>query len=373
MTGMIKRVRAYVARSPIPAKPWSPTMPEIVTTNTLIRLTDEEGFEGCGGVFSCVERDFDRGVFEGVRALAKGLLGQSVLSREALWQWLQIRALSVPQTALSLVDIAAWDLAAKRAGLPLYHMLGGARDGVKAYASTQIFDEHQAYVDLITALREDGFSAFKFHYKCEPEADIALMEAVHKEHGDCGLDFMFDADAYYDMRGALKVAHAMEEMGYVWLEAPFPDHHLTAYQALRAKTRTPIIAGGNTITDLAGLQQAMRFSPWDHMRVDTNNAGGISAVRKVMALAESHGMHVELQSWGAALTMAANLHMMLAYGNCRYFEMPMPYADFQPAELGQLVVDPDGYLRAGGEPGLGVVLDWEAIEDTAIMALDVTP
>lgn len=369
--GKIERIQVYVVKTGIPKFSWSPTMPALLTTNTIARITTSDGYEGAGGVFSCTEHDFDRAVAEGMRPLLKGLLGRAALRREDIWKWMQLRRLSIPNTSIAGLDIAMWDLAAKRADMPLYMFLGGARDRVKAYASTQVFEGPEPYVDLIDELREQGFAAFKFHYKCEPNADAEMMRAVHRAHGDKGLDFMFDADAYYSHKGALRVARAMHEMGYVWLEAPFPDHDLDGYRELRRRTELPILPGGNTIVDLPNIAHAMRHDCWDGVRIDATTAGGITPARKVMALAEANNFNVEFQSWGCALSMAANLHLMLAYDNCDYFEMPVPYADFQVDALGQIEVDAEGYVNASAQPGLGLEIDWDAIEDMTIFKIDV--
>ena len=368
----IERIRVYVTKTGAPKYSWSPTMPDLWTTNTIVRITTRDGLEGIGSVFSSTEHGVDRGVAEGMRPLLKGLLSRYGLRREELWRWMQLRRLSVSNTAIAGLDIALWDLTAKRANMPLYMFLGGSRDKIKAYASTQVLDGPSAYIDHIAQLREQGFQAFKFHYRCEPEADIELMQDVHKVYGDSKLDFMFDADAYYTQKGALRVARQMHEMGYTWLEAPFPDHNLDGYRELRNKVDIPILPGGNTILDLPEIAHAIRLQCWDAIRIDSTIAGGITPARKVMALAEAHGMNVEFQSWGCALSMAANLHLMLAYSNCDFFEMPVPYSEFQHPGLGMIEVDDQGFVNAPEHPGLGMEIDWDFVESISEHTIDVS-
>ncbi|MFY0309975.1 mandelate racemase/muconate lactonizing enzyme family protein [Leisingera sp. D0M16] len=370
--GRIERIQVYVVDTGVPRFSWSPTMPGLLTTNTIARVTTSDGIEGAGGVFSCTENDFDRAVAEGMRPLLKGLLGRAALRRESIWKWMQLRNLSVPNTAIAGLDIAMWDLAAKRANMPLYMFLGGARDRVKAYASTQVLDGPGDYAGLIEELREQGFSAFKFHYKCEPEADLEMMRLVHKEFHGQGLDFMFDADAYYTHKSALRVAREMSDMGFVWLEAPFPDHDLDGYRELRRRTDMTILPAGNSIVELANIAHAMRHDCWDRVRIDATTAGGLTPARKVLSLAEANGYNVEFQSWGCALSMAANLHLMLSNENCDYFEMPVPYSEFQVDALGRIEVDADGYVNAPTGAGLGLELDWDEIEERSVYKIDVS-
>ena len=83
-------------------------------------------------------------------------MGRSPLEREALWY--RLRTLNTPLVpqAHSLVDIALWDLAAKAADLPLWQMLGGARDQVPAYASTPLLADADAYIDYVAERARGG-------------------------------------------------------------------------------------------------------------------------------------------------------------------------------------------------------------------------
>jgi L-alanine-DL-glutamate epimerase-like enolase superfamily enzyme len=93
-------------------------------------------------------------------------------------------------------------------------------------------------------------------------------------------------------------------------------------------------------------------------------------MQKIMALAEAHGMNVEIQSWGYTLTQAANLHVMLAHRNCEYFEQPVPYDPFEYGSLDVIRTDKEGYVHAPEEPGLGIRTDWAAMESSAILVYE---
>ncbi len=196
------------------------------------------------------------------------------------------------------------------------------------------------------------------------------MQEVHKVYGDSKLNFMFDAEGNNTQKGSLRVARKMQDDVYTWLEAPFPDNNLDGYRELREKVDIPILPVGNTILDLPAITHAIRFQCRDAIRIDTTIAGGITPSRKVMALAEAHGMNVEFQSWGCALSMAANLHLMLAFSNCDFFEMPVPYSEFQHEGLGMIKVDDQGYVNAPEGPGLGMNMDWDFIESISEYTID---
>jgi L-alanine-DL-glutamate epimerase-like enolase superfamily enzyme len=93
--------------------------------------------------------------------------------------------------------------------------------------------------------------------------------------------------------------------------------------------------------------------------------------RKIVALAEAHNTTCELQCWGYTLTQAANLQLMLAYGNCRYFEQAAPYPPFEYGALDVIRPDAEGNVRVPDAPGLGIGIDWPAVEAATIHRLEV--
>jgi L-alanine-DL-glutamate epimerase-like enolase superfamily enzyme len=345
---------------------WALDMPEQFMTNTILRLRTKGGLEGIAGGPSYTDYDFDRAVAENLRPLLPKLIGASPVDREAIWGKLFTLTLPYLSQTQSIIDVALWDLAAKAAGLPLYQFLGGARDKILSYASTPLLADAQAYVDFVAQLREEGFQAIKFHCWCELGRDMTMVRAVQKRFGDSGLALMLDVEQRYDRQSAMKAARELSELGYRWFEAPLIDFDLEGYRLLRQSARVPIIPAGNSILDLRLLELAASLGCWSDMRIDVLQCGGFTPARKAMGLAAARGMNVELQCWGYTLTQAANLHLMLAYDNCTYFEQPSPYPAFEYGSLDVIRTDRDGYVHAPPGPGLGIGIDWPAIEKATI-------
>ena len=114
----------------------------------------------------------------------------------------------------------------------------------------------------------------------------------------------------------------------------------------------------------------MTCSPLNIPAVDATVAGGITQTLKIMSLAEARGMTVELQSWGYTTTQAANLHLMLARSNCTFFEQPVPYPAFEYGFANPIRPGRDGHVRVSDLPGLGVEVDWPAIEAATILKFE---
>ena len=177
---------------------------------------------------------------------------------------------------------------------------------------------------------EEGFKAVKFHCWCEPERDLPMCEAVHAHFEGTGLALMLDVEQRYDLpRRHPRRARASASSASAGSRRRCSTPTSTAIASSSARAPVPIIAAGNTWLDLQMLAQAIKLDCWSALRVDATICGGITPLRKIMALAEAHGMTVEIQCWGYTLTQAANLHVMLAYQQLHLFRAAVPYPAFE--------------------------------------------
>lgn len=360
----IVNVQIYAVAQAKPEFSWSPVMPEVLNTDTIVRLTDENGQEGFSSVCTFTEFGADNSVLESLRPIALNLLQAGATTPEEFWHRMQMRRPGVSQHAIAAVDIALWDLIAKQKGQPLYQLLGGTRHRIPAYASVPILDGPDDYIALIEQLRQTGFSIFKFHYKSIAEPDIDLIKAVSDAHGeDC--QFMFDAENLYDLQSAKDVADIMAEHGHIWLEAPFDDHDWASYKSLRNHACIPIIPAGNSVVDKAHLKQALDTDCWDAIRIDAATAGGISPSLEIFNLAKDHGLNLELQSWGSSISTAANLHLALAHNNSTYFEIPVPRSDFTVPGTSIFDMTLNSEVIAPTLPGIGINVNWDTARSAA--------
>jgi L-alanine-DL-glutamate epimerase-like enolase superfamily enzyme len=358
----IERIEVRAVAPPTEQFTWSDDLPAQYATNTVMRLYTDEGVEAVSGVWNATSYGFERYTAEAIRHIAPILIGRDPLQREALWHDIRPRVFPVPPQALASIDIALWDLAGKVAGLPLYRLLGGARQKIRSYASTPMLDDVPAYLRFVEQLLAEGYTAIKFHTWCVPEKDLALCRAVAKEFDTAKIDFMHDAENNYNRTDSLKVALELQDLGFTWFEAPLPDYDLDGYRELTRKTSIPVLPSGNWYMDLMTFNEAIRTQTWRSARTDVHMMGGITQTQKAIALTEAAGINCELMSWGYSLNSAANLHLMLAHNNCSFYEHSVPQ---QPYEYGMHDVirsDADGYVQAPTKPGLGLDVDWDQME-----------
>jgi L-alanine-DL-glutamate epimerase-like enolase superfamily enzyme len=243
-------------------------------------------------------------------------------------------------------------------------MLGGARERIPAYASSETMSKTEDYVEMLAQARADGFRAVKVHGWGDPERDAQLL----KDLRDAGPDLvlMHDAEGVYDRRGALYVGRRLEEIGARWYEAPLPDSDLDGYRDLCRKLDVPVLAAGYTVSDAHQLTDALRNPPFAALRADVGISGGITSLCRLAELAAAFNMDLEPVSYGHSLRQFANLHVMLAYENISFLELAYP---LEPYEYGvtspPLRPDADGMVAAPEGVGLGIELDWAWIYEHA--------
>ena len=200
----VDRIKVLAVGPDVPRTTWAGMPPQFITL-TLVRIWDSDGAEGVGATHTYAAGQFDLSAYENVRALAPRIMGKDSHNREARWRDLQTYVLPATPGAVAAIDIGLWDLAARRAQLPLYQFLGGARDRIETYASTPELDSISEYLKLIQNVRADGFRAVKFHAWNVPDRDLEMIRAVHAEYGASDITFMHDAENRYDRRSALRV------------------------------------------------------------------------------------------------------------------------------------------------------------------------
>jgi L-alanine-DL-glutamate epimerase-like enolase superfamily enzyme len=340
---------------------WTDRMLECHVSTTIARIVDADGIEGIAGVDSYSFAPADLSLAESVRSVAPALLGRDTDCRE---QFLGDMSWVGPPTGCqALVDVALWDIAAKRAGSPLYELLGAAREAVPAYASVATLDCVPAYLEMADRVRGEGLRAMKVHAWGEPGRDLALFAALRAHDPDMTL--MYDAECVYSRDEALEVARGLEQLDCRWFEAPLPDHDLTGYRELRASVDVPILPGGYELWDVREYTEALRDPPWTALRSEVASTLGITGLVRLLRLAEASGMDLEPVSYGHTSAQLAALHVMQAFTNASYFELPYPVEPWEYCVAAPVRWDDQGLVHAPQGPGLGLELDWEQVRARA--------
>jgi L-alanine-DL-glutamate epimerase-like enolase superfamily enzyme len=293
---------------------------------------------------------------------AAALLGASSEDVIGTWNrlyWLPthwIGRAGVVHMALSMVDIALWDLAAQRAGVPLWRLLGGTPDPIEAYNTDAGWlnrTENELVHDL-SSLLDQGWKRVKVKVgKPDPLEDISRVRAVRRAVGD-GTTLMCDANQRWDLATANRMMPVLEEVAMDWVEEPLHADDLEGHATLQRATRLDIAAGES----IYSYQQFASFIAGDALRVvqvDATRVGGVTEWLQVAAHAAARGLRVAPH---AGDMMQVHQHVV----GTGLAQSP-PLIEFIPwtqdAYVERSIVQ-DGYLQRPQAPGASTAIDPEA-------------
>ncbi|MEP7064310.1 MAG: mandelate racemase/muconate lactonizing enzyme family protein [Betaproteobacteria bacterium] len=250
------------------------------------------------------------------------------------------------------IDQAMWDMAARRAGVPLWKHLGGARDHVNAYASGLGPDR---VVDVALAKRAQGFRAFKLKVGFGAERDRRNLADLRAALG-AAATIMVDANQAWDPSQAPARIAELAPFGPLWVEEPMlADESAQAWRTLAAASVVPLAAGEN-IRGRAAFDAALDGGWLRFVQPDVGKWGGISGCREVAAHAASRDVTLCPHWLGGGVGLAASLHLVAATGSAAsYAEV-----DANPNPLREEVLEvalADGAAVLGSAPGIGVEPD----------------
>ena len=239
--------------------------------------------------------------------------------RADLWRALEYQGVQgVTQFAMSLVDIAVWDILGKAAGLPVYKMLGAVRDRMPAYAMCGWYREndkdHSQYKRTINETLEIGYRAFKVKVgRYGLDDDVERIEVGRKTAGK-DIRILVDANQAFNRVEAIRRGRAYQELNCFWYEEPLPPWDHEGYAELAAALDMRIATGENEYNKHAFMDLLLKKGA-DVVQPDNRRAGGPTEWVEIGAIADGFG--VELASHGGG---AVNMNILCAIPNAIYME-----------------------------------------------------
>ena len=323
-----------------------------------VRLRDAAGAEGLGytytvGAGGTAIRELVR------RDLAPLLAGADPERIEQLWErlWWHLHYVGrggLAIHALSAVDIALWDLRARRLGRALWRLLGGHDPDVRAYAGGI---DLQFPLDRLERQTADhlvaGFRAIKMKVgRPRLAEDLERVTALRRLLGP-DVPLMVDANMRWRVDEAIRASRALADHGVYWLEEPTIPDDLAGHVRIAREGALPIAAGENLHT-LHEFGHYMGAGAVEFPEPDCSNCGGVTVWLKVAHLAEAHNLPVTSHG-----VHDLHVHLLAAVPNASYLEV-------HGFGLERFVAHPlevrDGLARAPERPGHGVSLDWAGLE-----------
>jgi len=364
----ITEIRCAGLKGKTPEGGWSNELQPDDCVHTLIAIHTDEGLVGVGSVFSS-----DALVRGALTVLTPLLMGENALEPERVSEKLHQHTFWMGRGgaithAISGIDIALWDILGKATGQPVGRLLGGRyRERVQPYASL-LMDEPEKMPDILLAIKEQGFRAFKIGWgpfgRRDAATDRAIVESARNAVGpECRLMVDAggsDADWNQGYKWALQTSRMLEEYDVYWFEEALAPDLLEDFVKLRE--HSPVrIAGGEVLTRRQSFLPWIERGAFDIVQPDVTKVGGISEERRIAWWAEDHGIQFIPHGWNTALGLAADLHLASAVRGTDMVEYitGSPFIDEIVAEPWKL--DEQGWLDIPTAPGLGIALDPDAV------------
>jgi len=363
-----------------------------------VEIETDEGLTGLGETFRGAQ------AVEGVihEQIAPWLVGRDSRRIEAISRYLTTPYLGFHSTgaemrAASAIDLALWDLAGKRHGIPAHEAMGGAvRTEIRAYntcagyayntsgvgrrdirdTDTAVgpYDDQVAFMrdagGLAESLLSEGFTAMKIwpldiYAEASGGQMISLsdlnagLEPFRKIRNAVGdrIDIMCELHSLWSANAALRICQALEDLNIFWVEDPIAKMSDTkALADLRRRSRVPI-CGSETLGGAASFRQLLEGDATDIVMLDLAWCGGLTEGRKIAALAEAYAKPLAPHDCTGPVTLMAGLQLALHAPTAIFQEVVRAtLATWYRDLVTDLPVILNGMIQAPSAPGLGTAL-----------------
>ena len=367
----IERVEVFLLDFPLPRRRLFSTGGNDSRGAALVRIGDSDGAVGWGETYPTPA---------GVAMLAE--LGRLLLGRDpdaATENWRRIWGASGGDGfATGAVSIALDDLRARRRGVPVSALYGGARrERARAYASSEgyvpgrpVADAWLAEADRAAAA---GFTGFKLRMGREGiSEELAAAAAVRRAHPT--MELMADGNAAYTLRQAIQVGRELQRLGFTWFEEPMSTERYAGYERLRAALPLAL-AGGESVQSRGEAAALIDARALDIIQPDVSICGGIGETIAICGLARLAAIQPHPHACNGALGLAATLQVLAVLPDPTRLpaDAPMLEHDFGPNPARtDLLTTPltmrSGWFDIPTGPGLGIEVDEAFVRRSAVVS-----
>ncbi len=327
----------------------------------IVRITDEDGVVGTG--YSYTIGTGGPSVMALIdRTLAPALIGREANEIEAIWRDLLFMTHAttigaITSIALAAIDTALWDLKARKLGLPLHLLAGGAQKDIPLYTTEGgwLHLSSEALVEDALKAKADGFGGCKLKVGRPIHEDVARISAVRDAVGP-GFEIFTDANQAFQVDEAIRRASAYQPLDIGWFEEPLPAGDVSGHARLCAQTAIPI-AVGESLYAPEQFRDYLERHACSIVQVDVGRVGGITPWLKVAHMAEAFNVAV-----CPHFLMELHVNLCAAVPNARWVEF-IPQLD---SLTGDKMTVHIGRAVPSDTPGLGIDWDFDAIDAMSV-------
>ncbi len=338
-----------------------------------VHVETDDGIDGIGEAYSAGPDDATERV---IADFATWLVGPDPRRIEHLWALMyngtRFPGGVVVNAAISGIEHALWDIKGKALGVPVYELLGGpCRDRVRVYQNPGGRTPEEMAERSLALIEKYGYTALKVgpnppNYQALPwsqvvTAAVQRVEAVRRAVGPV-IDVAVDPHAtIFEPVRALEMANALAPLRPMFFEEPLRPENIDALTKLKERLPIPLATGEMLYTKWQFRDLLFRNGA-DIIQPDICCAGGLMECKKIAALAESCYVSVAPHNPMGPVATAVNVHLAAAIPNFLILE----YHPDDESPRKDIVKEPikltAGYLELPTKPGLGIELNFDALE-----------
>jgi L-talarate/galactarate dehydratase len=277
-----------------------------------VEIDTEDDQHGIG--FSYSKRAGGPAQYAHAKEIADNLIGEDPndigkIYSKLLWAGASVGRSGVATQAIAAIDVALYDLKAKRAGLPLAKLLGAYRDSVQTYNTSGGFLHApiEEVKERATQSLAEGIGGIKIKVgHPDSTVDLARVTAVREHLGD-NVPLMVDANQQWDRTTALRFGRVLEQFGLIWIEEPVDAYDAEGHAQLAQALDTPI-ATGEMLSSVAEHIALIEHRSVDIIQPDAPRIGGITPFLRLAALADQANLQL-----APHFAMEIHLHLAATY------------------------------------------------------------
>jgi len=341
--------------------------------------------------------------------VASYLLGADPMQRDLHWSTiarsrLHARSVNTDIRVISAVDMALWDLYARRTKMPLYQVLGGlSRERIKVYNTCagysygvnrrgptapgnldhrpdQPYEDQHAFLTDAGALAKELLSSGISAMKIWPFDQFAAKtggQSISQEDLDAGLEpfrkireqvgdqmeIMVEMHSLWNLPSAIRIAKALEPLNPYWFEDPIPMDNLDSLATFKRSTHIPTCAS-ETLATRWGFRELFEKQAATICMFDISWVGGISEAKRVATMAETYRIPVAPHDCVGPVTLMNSIHLSLNVPNALIQEVVRAFLATWYREIVTTLPDiKDGFIYPPTGYGIGTDLSDEFMAD----------
>lgn len=318
-------------------------------------ITTEQGLEGVG--FSYSKRAGGPAQYAHASEVAENLIGEDPndigrLITRLQWAGASVGRSGLATQALAAIDVALYDLKAKRADLPLAKLLGAHRDSVRTYNTSGGFlnASLEEVKERAGQSIEEGIGGIKIKVGLPNSSeDLRRVQGVREHIGD-RFPLMVDANQQWDRSTALRMGRRLEEFDLVWIEEPLDAYDVEGHARLTRTLDTPI-ATGEMLASVAEHERLIHGNACDIIQPDAPRVGGITQFMRLLTFADQKGLDL-----APHFAMEIHLHLAACYPREPWVE----HFDWLDPLFNERLETKDGRMLVPDRPGLGITISEQA-------------